>query len=81
MKMECLSTVDFTSTLLIAIEDVIAYIHCAKLYCKAAGRQIFVSAKWMQDGVSKVVSHQPFCLIVFQGNLGRDWEYQREEKY
>jgi len=45
MKMECVSTVDFTFTLLIAVEDVIAYIHCEKLYCKAAGRQIFVSAK------------------------------------
>jgi len=45
MKMECVSTVDFTFTLLIAVEDVIAYIYCEKVYCKAAGRQIFVSAK------------------------------------
>ena len=44
MKLEFVSTVDFTFTLLIALEDLIVYIHCEKLYCKAAGRQIFVSA-------------------------------------
>jgi hypothetical protein len=45
MKMECVSAVGFTIILLIALKDLIAYIHCEKLYCKAAGRQIFVSAK------------------------------------
>jgi len=35
MKMEFISTVDFTFTLLIALEYLIAYIHCEQLYCKA----------------------------------------------
>lgn len=45
MKVEFVSTVDFIFTLLIAFEDLIAYIHCEKLNYKAADRQIIVTAK------------------------------------